>query len=135
MHGHKFFPVVFLLVFTSLFALPMTSCQHSEREKIRQQAIAEAHARRPSPKQIIVGVVAHIDADYGFVLIRSNLTGQQLSRMASSGTPLEGRMEDKKVCSLVVSDQMLPPFVVADVTDGTPQVGTVVTTMPVVVEN
>ena len=80
-----------------------------------------APIKAPAPAPVAIGRVSMVNEELGFVLV-------QTSQTPEAGTPLQVRSkEGKEIAILKVSTAQKPPFVIADVMKGKPQVGEVVT--------
>ena len=87
----------------------------------RQPPVPEAPIKAPAPAPQPIGRVSLVNEELGFVLV-------QTAQMPETGTPLQARtLDGRETAQLKVSPAQKPPFVIADVMKGKPQVGEVVT--------
>ena len=83
--------------------------------------VVPAPIKAPAPAPVAIGKVSLVNSGLGFVLIQSR-------EIPAAGTALQSRAIDgKQSADLKVSPQQNPPFIIAEIVKGKPQVGEVVT--------
>ena len=97
-------------------ALGLTACVTPHRPQV-----PEAPIQAPAPAPQPIGRISLVNEELGFVLVQTAQTPEE-------GTPLQARSADgRESAQLKVSAAQKPPFLIANVLKGKPQVGEVVT--------
>jgi hypothetical protein len=95
--------------------LGLTACA------IRRTPDISAPIKAPAPAPVAIGRISLVNEELGFVLFQTPQTPE-------AGTLLQARsLDGMESAQLKVSTAQKPPFVIADVMKGKPEVGQVVT--------
>jgi len=102
------------LLFAAI-CLGLTACA------THRNAVPEAPIKAPAPAPQCIGKISLVNESLGFVLV-------QTAQTPEAGTLLQARSNvGEETALLKVSAAQHPPFLIADVMKGKPQVGQVVT--------
>ncbi|MCX6966537.1 MAG: hypothetical protein NTZ46_01940 [Verrucomicrobia bacterium] len=86
-----------------------------------RQPDISAPIQAPAPAPKVIGTVSLVNEELGFALI-------QTAETPEAGTPLQARATNgQETAALKVSKEQKHPFVIADVMNGKPHVGEIVT--------